>query len=123
MKNLFFLLFNFHFIYNNFITNENICELMKTNGSFTGVRTSNKWVKTGKEYKPKYYLYSKGKEWEFDLKLWPKEIEITFKENTIKDIDSKIIHSFGVLLKGNEYFECNISNEVMIFYRKLFTFI
>ena len=88
---------------------------MKTNDSFSGVKTLRKWI----QKKFKHYMYSNGKEWEYSLKENEfNSSEIAFKENSIKDIDRKVINRFSSAIKGKYFFDdiynCDVFYKVII---------
>ena len=120
MKSLFIVLLNFYIFCNDFISNENICEIIKTNGSFTGVKTLNKWFVWNFSREGRNYMYSNGKEWEYKIILKKNEnksYEISFDGNTVEDIDRNVINRFGVHIKHillDHYYNCDISYKVII---------
>ena len=115
MKNLFFVLFTLYIICNEFISNENICELPKTDRSFTGVKLSQKWVDISddKEIQIKSFIYTNSKEWVFELSSIRTEC---IRLQLIEGIDKNLINKFGLksikLLK--DFIDCNIFYKVLI---------
>ena len=106
------------------ISNEEICEIMKTNGIFSGVKAYHKWVETIEwvviqNYKKYFRMYANGKDWEFHLQFDKnKKPFLTFNELSIKDIDKFIIKRFGVVFKKTVLFVDTYSlKDCLIFHR------
>ena len=124
MKTLFFVLFYLFIICFDFITNENICEIIKNNESFTGVKINHKWIDNNIfSTDSKNYMYSNGNEWEYEITLRSngfKSYEIIFKENTVQRIDRKIINRFSASHTDfyffTEFYNCDVFYKVIIFY-------
>ena len=119
MNFIFLILLIFNYLSNNCFLNENICHIIKINGTFTGVKVYYRWtpvIKVHSKYDKRLYkMYSNGKEWEFEIKEFNEEITIELNEKSIESIDKNIINRFGVLdlnIGQEVYYNCVIEYKV-----------
>ena len=124
MKTLLIILINLHIICNNYISNENICGLIKNNGSFTGLKIYSEWIidfpliPVYYNYGRKQFMYSNGKQWEYRVFQYNDgKYGIKTMQNNIEAIDESIINRIGVL-SGTQFnleYNCQIYYKVIIF--------
>ena len=81
----------------NAISNDSVCDLFQTNGSYNGLKLySNYSIGDNKVWLRNDSMYSNGKEWEFDITEEKLHL-ISINTSSVRDIDRNILFKMSTI--------------------------